>query len=205
MNKAAAAFLLAAMLLAGAQAMARPPVPALAQTLLDRAAEAWEMKDVPNYETLTDEILDSLALNFALNARVRLLNRHDSPEAFQGAGPEFDCALPRTEAAEIAAWYLGRRAPLKGVQGKYVYGMAADGSRMCQARLERIEPQGQGSLLKGILLCFENSGDAEPRPAGSIEATIVPEAESPSGYAVARLRAVRRQQAPLRDIAGLQE
>ena len=193
MNRTATAFLLALLLLAGTQSMAKPPVPALAQTLLDRAAEAWETKEVPNYEALTDEILDNLALKFALNARGQLLNRNDNPEAFQGAGPEFDCALPRAEAAELAAWYLGRRAPLQGVKGKYVYGMVADGPRMCQAKLERIEPQGQGSLLKGALLCFESSGDDEPRPAGTIEAFIVPEAGSPSGYAVTRLHAVRRQ------------
>ena len=193
MNRTATASLLALLLLAGTQAMAKPPVPALAQSLLDRAAEAWEMKQVPNYEALTDEILDSLALNFAVNATGELLRRHDHPEAFQGAGPEFDSALPRAEAADQAAWYLGRRAPLQGVQEKYVYGMAADAPRMCQAKLERIEPQGQGSLLKGALLCFESSGDDEPKPAGSIEAAIVPEAGSPSGYVVTRLHALRRQ------------
>ncbi len=69
MNRTATAFLLALLLLAGTQSMAKPPVPALAQTLLDRAAEAWETKEVPNYEALTDEILDNLALKFALNAR----------------------------------------------------------------------------------------------------------------------------------------
>ncbi len=133
---------------------------------MSRLVTLHEGAGLESFAHLDDALLDRiartvLARGFSPMAQFTV-SRADRPELFQGADRQnFDLALPRGKAADIAAYFLGRPAPLQG-EGDYVYGMAAAGPLLCEARLKGVENR----LVKGAMYC--EPGPGEPPCIGRI-------------------------------------
>ena len=151
-----------------APALAAPSAPTedAARTILSRLVTLHEGAGLESFVHLDDALLDRiartvLARGFSPMAQFTV-NRANRPELFQGADRQnFDLALPRGKAADIAAYFLGRPALLQG-EGDYVYGMAAAGPLLCEARLKGVANR----LVKGAMYC--EPGPGEPPCIGRI-------------------------------------
>ena len=137
------------------------------------------------FSKLEDKILDDVArdISFTALSPETTINKNERPNLFIGDKSKYDSAIPKSKAANVAAYFFGRPAPLAD-EDEYIYGYAHDGALLCHAQIENITEETENTATVQAALVCEPEPDAKAKREGDLIVRLEKLQSAPLGWTV---------------------